>query len=99
MRIARINSLIGYIILNRFKERVKEAINDLINSGLIDDLLNDIKKDELLDSINAIYLSGDSLMIENSYEGMILRLLQYGGPKIKATHILTDCAKSLGGEL
>ena len=99
MKIVKINALIGNVVLKRFKEILRNEIETLIDSGILDKVMQYVNKDDILNSVNSIYISGDYLAVSNSYEGKIIRLLHFGGPGLKATNILTTCERKLKGGL
>lgn len=99
MKIMKVNSLIGNIVLINYKRAVYDMIKEYIKSGQLDNILEEFSESELLQSVNGLYLSGEYIRLSNSKDGKLLRLLNFGGPRLRATNILNRCSVSFGGAL
>lgn len=99
MIVMKVNYLIGNIELELFKNEVQKMINVLIKSGMLDKVLKEFSEEDLLSSVNGLFLSGDYIRLSNTKNGKLLRYLNFGGPNLKATNVLSRCAITFGGAL
>lgn len=97
MIVLKVNSLIGNIELNLFKNEVQKMITELLSSGMFDKILTEFSEEDILSSVNGLYLSGAYIRLSSTKDGKLLRYLNFGGPNLKATNVLSRCAVSFGG--
>lgn len=96
MKIVKVEPMINKFLTVKFKNRVKKLLQMLLNAHALDPILDEYSEDDILNSINAIYCSGSYIMLrDSSYNGKILRLLQFGGPKLKALNVLSMCSAGM----
>ena len=82
-----VRALRSRVMQNLYKARTTKAVNELFNQ---------YSKDEIEDSLFDIYIDGNYICIDS--RNKILRLLEYGGPKIKALNLISKtCREFIGG--
>ena len=100
MKIFKVNSIVGKETLTLLKKQMRLHLNRYAKSGALNNILEEFEMYDIQSAIDSIYLIGNHICIpDNTRDGYILRLLEYGGPKIKALNLMTRLGVRMGGSL
>lgn len=96
MIIMEIPSCLRSIVLKTVRSRVMENLYKVKETKAVKELLNQYNKNEIEDSLMDIYIDGNYICMDS--RNKILRLMEYGGPKIKALNLISKtCREFIGG--
>lgn len=97
MKVMKINTVLGSRFLKIFKLTLLDNINSIKSLGQYDELFENYSQKDIEEEIEKIYLLGGYICIPT--DSLFLRLIQYGGYKIKAPGLLSRTCRELGGEM
>lgn len=99
MKIIMLKVKSTFIPLQAFKYQMLKNVNERLNSKAMTQVLKEYNMNDIKQAINSVYVAGNYICIPNSgKDNMILRLLQYGGPGVKALNLLTLTGNQIGGD-
>lgn len=90
MKVLKINDRIVSVPLTLYKNKLKNNIVKYQNTKSLQAILSSYSMDEILQSVDSIFVSGEFICIpDEGRNSFILRLLQYGGANVKALNLLS----------
>lgn len=96
MKLFKVNHILGNMTLRLYKRKLLTLIENYDVHGAFEKC--EVAVDDMKLAVDSIYLSGGYIcMPDNCRSSYILRLLEYGGPTIKALNLLTLSSVKLGG--
>ena len=100
MRLVKVNALVANRALRKYQKLVLNEIRRLEKTKTVQELIKMYGEDDVFSAYTCIYLGGNYICFDDSSKsGIILRYLQYGGPRMPALNVLSTTAGALGGSL
>lgn len=100
MKLVMINKLLANKSLRKYQQLLSNEIRRLEKTKTVQELIKIYGEDEVFNAYTCVYISGNYICFDDTTtSGIILRYLQYGGPRMPALNVLSFISGKLGGSM